>query len=146
MGMRDLGTPVIRLMGREHPYLTGDQKTQRVDGVPDPADVGDDGDALPLREVFDADAEVFPRCAGEAATDLVIEPDLVVPLIASFGTLTAAQGGRFFESLPCPECMRRVYRVGNPETAAKRIPTATAPQRPMGCSGSIQVSSGRSAE
>src|SRR6266478_8741041 len=67
-------------MGREHPYLTGDQKTQRVYGVPDPADVGDDGDALPLREVFDADAEVFPRCAGEAATELVIEPDLVVPL------------------------------------------------------------------
>ena len=202
MGMRDLGTPLIRLMGREHPYLTGDQKTQCVDGVPDRANVGDDGDALPLREVFDADAEDFPRCAGEAATDRVIEPDLVVPLqrglhqrfhnlvavligdpprgdtphdivrspsifgilrsnplnrtrsagallawlIASFGTLTAAQGGRFFESLPCPECMRRVYRVGNPETAAKRIPTATAPQRPMGCSGSIQVSSGRSAD
>ena len=79
MGMRDLGTPLIRLMGREHPYLTGDQKTQCVDGVPDRANVGDDGDALPLREVFDADAEDFPRCAGEAATDLVIEPDLVVP-------------------------------------------------------------------
>jgi hypothetical protein len=79
MGMRSRHT-LIRLTGREHPYLTRDQKTQRVAGVPDPADVGDDGDALPLRDVFDPDAEVFPRCAGEAATDLVIEPDLVVPL------------------------------------------------------------------
>ena len=54
MGMRDLGTPLIRLMGREHPYLTGDQKTQCVDGVPDRANVGDDGDALPLREARNA--------------------------------------------------------------------------------------------
>src|SRR6266851_4008519 len=63
---------------REDPDLAGHQKAQRVDRMPDPPDIGDDRDPLPLGNVFDADPEIFPGGAREAGADLVIQPDLIV--------------------------------------------------------------------
>src|SRR5438105_6425160 len=76
----DPGATFRRLEAGEHPDLAGDQKAQRVDRMPDPADLGDARDPLPLGDVLDPDPEVFPGRAGEAAADLVVEPHFVVPL------------------------------------------------------------------
>src|SRR5262249_47677127 len=43
-------------------------------------DIGDDRYPFPLRDRLQADPEILPSGAGEAAADLVIEPDLLVPL------------------------------------------------------------------
>src|ERR1700732_5178857 len=80
----DPGAAFRRLEAGEHAYIAGDQKPQGVDRMPDPADIGHDRHPLPLRNVLKPDPEVFPRGAGEAAADLVIEPDLVVPLQRAF--------------------------------------------------------------
>src|SRR5216684_2736740 len=80
----DPGAALRRLEAGEHPHLAGDQKSQRINGVPDPSDIGDDRDPLPLGNVLDPDPEVFPGGAREAATDLVIEPHFVVPLERAF--------------------------------------------------------------
>src|SRR5438128_9262862 len=66
------------LKRREYSDLTGHQKAQRVDRVPDPADIRDDRDPLPLGDMLDPDPEIFPGGAREAGADLVIEPDLIV--------------------------------------------------------------------
>src|SRR5438105_4071152 len=78
------GAALWRLEAGEHPHLAGDQKAQRVHRVPDPTDIGDDRNPLPLGDVLDPDPEVFPGCAGEAAANLVIEPHFVVPLQRAF--------------------------------------------------------------
>ena len=46
--------------------------------MPDPADIRDDRDPLPLGDMLDPDPEIFPGGAREPGTDLVIEPDLIV--------------------------------------------------------------------
>src|SRR5437870_973729 len=76
----DPGAALQRLEAGEHSHVAGDQKAQRIHGVPDPADIGDDRDPLPLGDLLDPDPEIFPGGAGESAADLVIKPDLVVPL------------------------------------------------------------------
>ena len=76
----DPGAAFLGFQHREDAHLAGEQKTQRVDRVPHPAGIGDDGDPLPLRQVVDRDVEIIPAGARKARTDLVIQPDLAVPL------------------------------------------------------------------
>jgi hypothetical protein len=45
-----------------------------------PAGVGDDRNALPLRQVIDRNLEIVPSGARKAAADFVIEAQPVVPL------------------------------------------------------------------
>src|SRR5690348_5857673 len=47
----DPGAAFRCLKTGEHTYIAGDQKTQCVDHVPDPADIGDDRHPLSLRDV-----------------------------------------------------------------------------------------------
>ena len=64
--------------------FAGEQETEGVHGVPDPRDVGDDGNALPAQEMLHPDEEVLPNGAGlharELRRDFVVKPNLVVPL------------------------------------------------------------------
>ena len=76
----DPGPPLLRLQRREHAHLASQEEAQRIDGLPHPPGVGYDRDALPLRQMVDGDVEVIPAGAGEARTDLVVQPDLAVPL------------------------------------------------------------------
>jgi len=76
----DPGAAFLGLLHREHAHLAGEQETQRVDCVPHPAGVGDDGDALPLRQVIDRDVKIVPTGAWKARADFVVQPNLAVPL------------------------------------------------------------------
>jgi hypothetical protein len=48
--------------------------------MPNPAGIGDNRDAFPLRQMIDREVEVVPSGAGKARSDLVIQADLGVPL------------------------------------------------------------------
>ena len=76
----DPGAAFLGFQHREYAHLAGEQKTQRVDRVPHPAGVGDDCDALPLRQVVDRDIEIIPPCTRKARPDFVVQADLAVPL------------------------------------------------------------------
>src|SRR5437762_2544049 len=56
----DPGQTVPCMRGREDPDLAAEQEPQRLHGVPDPADIGDDRDPLPLRHAVDAEPQVIP--------------------------------------------------------------------------------------
>jgi hypothetical protein len=74
-------------MRRKHPNLTWDQKPQRVDRVPDPADVGDDGHPLPLGHVLDPDIKILPRRGGAATIMLPGIPTAIRGASAKAATL-----------------------------------------------------------
>ncbi|HEY8874690.1 MAG TPA: hypothetical protein VIM52_16785, partial [Stellaceae bacterium] len=48
--------------------------------MPDPAGIGDDRNALQLLQTADADVEIVPSGARESGADLIVQPDLAVPL------------------------------------------------------------------
>jgi hypothetical protein len=52
--------------------------------MPDPPGIGHNGDSFPLRQVVDGDIEIAPPGTGKPGSDLVIQPDLVVPLERGF--------------------------------------------------------------
>jgi hypothetical protein len=76
----DPGPSLLRLQRREYPHLAGQKKTQRIDGLAHPRGIGHDRDALPLREMVDRDVEIVPASTGKPRADLVIQPQLAVPL------------------------------------------------------------------
>jgi len=82
---RDPSATLRRLIGREHPYLAGDQEAQRFDGEPDPGDIGDDRDPFAPRGMLDAEVEIVPRGARESAAQLIVKPNLIVPSKQNFG-------------------------------------------------------------
>jgi hypothetical protein len=77
---RNPGAAFLGFQHREHAHFAGDQEAQRVHRVSHPAGVGDDGNALPLRQMIDGEVEVVPSGAGKARSDFVIQPDLGVAL------------------------------------------------------------------
>src|SRR5262249_35073667 len=77
---RDPGAALISLIGRKHAHLAWEDEAQRIHRVPQPADIGDDGHPFPLRKRFQTDPEILPSGTRKATADLIIEPDLLVPL------------------------------------------------------------------
>ena len=68
LGAERRGDPGAALLGfqhREDTHFAGEQKTQRIHGVPHPTGVGHDRDAFPLRQVVDRDIEIVPSGAGK---------------------------------------------------------------------------------
>jgi hypothetical protein len=69
----------LRLNGWKYPNFTGDQKTQRFNGEPDPADICHDRDTFAAGGVLEPEVKIIPRSPRKSGIEFVIEANLVVP-------------------------------------------------------------------
>ncbi len=76
----DPGATLRRLSGREHPYFAGYQEAKRFHGKPNPTDIGYNRDPFASRSTLDPEVEIVPRSARKSGAELIVEPNLVVPL------------------------------------------------------------------